>query len=140
MRLFAEFLFWAGRVESIVALLLVFHLLAIFLLHAKPLTRLLIAGWFILFVFLSATVFYDATLGPVTDGIGYVTEHLYGGLWDDGAAVSGMLQRWQNVLLPVYIPWLTVWAIGLLSILFGSAVHHRAVTRTRPEAPAERLG
>ncbi len=133
MRLVAEFLFWTGRVETMVALLLVFHLLAILILHGKPLTRLLIAGWFILFVFLSATVFYDATLGPVSDGVDYVMEHLYNGLWNDSAALSSMLQRWDNVLLPVYIPWLTIWAVGLLAILFGSALHERAAERKRQE-------
>ncbi len=133
MRLFAEFLFWTGRVESIVALLLVFHLLAILALRGKPLTRLLTAGWFILFIFLSVTVFYGATVGPVTDGIDYVIAHLYDGVWNDSQAVSGMLQRWTNVLLPVYIPWLTVWAVGLLAILLGSAVHERAVERGRVE-------
>ncbi len=133
MHLFAEFLFWAGRLESIVVLLAIFHVLVMLLLRGKPLTRILTVLWFILFFLTSLTLFYDATVGAVSAGIDYIIAHLYGGIWDDNQALSGMIQRWSNVLLPIYIPWLTVWAAGLLAILFGSAVHERAAERGRQE-------
>ena len=36
MRVFAEFLFWTGRLETIVTLLAIFHILVILLLRGKP--------------------------------------------------------------------------------------------------------
>lgn len=131
MRPTADFLFWAGRIETIVFLLFLFHLLILWLLRENPLTRLLSAAWLVIFLALSITLFREFTMVPATDGVDSVLGHLYGGLWTESQALNGVLVRWQDVLLPIYIPWLSLWLLGLLGILFFSALNYRAKTRLR---------
>ena len=47
------------------------------------------------------------------DGVGYCYAHLYLGMWSTQEAIANLILRWRNLLLPIYLPWLTYWLIGL---------------------------
>ncbi len=133
MRCVAEFLFWAGRIETIVALMFLVHLLVFWLLGGNWAARLATGAWFIAYLVLSTTVLYDWVVGPSMEGVDYVIAHFYGGLWNDSEALSSMLSRWSTVLFPIYLPWLAVWMLGLFAILLIFAIGHRTGnTASRP--------
>lgn len=125
MRLVAEFLFWVGRIETIVALMFLIHVLVFWMLRGSWGARAATGAWFILYLVVSTTFLYDFIVGPATDGMDYMIAHFYGGLWNDSEALSGILSRWSNVLVPIYLPWLAIWLFGLLTILLIFAMRHR---------------
>lgn len=131
IHLIAEFLFWSGRLESIVFLMFLVHLLTIWLLRSNPLARLFTAVWLLIYLGVSFTLFEYLIVTPAVEGTGYLMAHLYEGRWTDSEALASVLLRWQNVLLPIYLPWLAVWMGGLLSILFFAALRHEIVTGTK---------
>ena len=123
MRTLAEILFWTGRIEFLVAILLVVHVLFLWVFRHQPLASWLTAGWLILFLVLSLTVLYPVVVGPASAGTDDIITNLYGGLWStDGEALSNILSHWQSVWLPIYIPWLILWAVGLTLVLAALAV------------------
>lgn len=123
MRTLAELLFWAGRVESIVFVLLLVHILLLWVLRRQPLARWLTAAWLVVFLILSITLLYPIVVGPASAGTDDIIGHLYGGFWaTDSDALSNVLAHWETVWLPIYIPWLILWAAGLGFILAALAV------------------
>jgi hypothetical protein len=124
MHLMAQFLFWTGRFETVILLIFLIHALVFWLLRGNGIPRWLTAVWFIVYVLLSLTLFSGLVLMPATRGTPELLDHLYGGTWSDSQALSSILLHWSNVWLPIYIPWLTIWILGLLFILFISALAH----------------
>jgi hypothetical protein len=122
MRLLAEILFWAGRLEIVALAMLVMHAILFWRWRHDELKRRLTLGWLALFIVLSATLF-RGFLGKATDGIGYITAHLYGRIWrTDEEALYNILLRWRNILLPTYMLWLGTWFAGIGGIqLLGKA-------------------
>ncbi len=115
MRVIAEILFGIGRLEYVSLAVLLVHSLAILRWRQDAFRWRLAVGWLVLFLALSAAL-WSEWLSRAIDGIGYTEAHLYGGIWDDEEALSSILTRWRNVWLPIYVPWLGLWLIGLISI------------------------
>lgn len=116
MRFLAEVLFWVGRVENVLSVTLLVFTLAMWHWRGDAPRRWLTMGWVALFT-ISSILLWPEFLSKVTDGTGYVEAHLYSGFWrTDEEALSNVLMRWRNLWLPIYVPWVGVWAVGFLSI------------------------
>jgi len=128
MHTLAEILFWIGRLEHVLLVVLLVHSLAVFRWRRDTFRRWLAVGWFTFFIALSIA-FWPGVLSRATEGVGYVEAHLYGGIWRTDEALSSILTRWQNLWLPIYMPWLSVWLVGLISIPALSILKQRLVTK-----------
>lgn len=114
MHTLAEILFWAGRLQTVVGLLLLLHSLVIWHWRHDPFKCRLSSGWLGLFMLGSAFCLLDpGPLWRALHGMGYVTAHLYGGLWTDEVFLEAMLARWQFIWLPIYVPWISIWCAGI---------------------------
>ncbi|MBI5035191.1 MAG: hypothetical protein HZB51_32090 [Chloroflexi bacterium] len=113
VRIFAEVLFWVGRLEIVVCAILLVHGFAIWRWRRDALLRGLAIAWLFLFIVLSIAL-YPGVLSLTVRGTGYVEAHLFGGIWTtDEQALTNILLRWQNLWLPIYVPWVGVWLIGM---------------------------
>ncbi len=129
MRTLAEILFWVGRLQNISVMIVLVHGLVIWHLRHTLWTRSLVATWFLLFVAVSIAL-WPGMLEYAVNGTGYVEAHLYGGLWRTGdEAMVNILLRWQNVWLPIYVPWLGTWLLGLGGILALSRIEQRLMAK-----------
>jgi len=116
-RTFAEILFEMGRLQTIVWLLLFSHVIFFWCWRQNISKRRWSVFWFVGFLVGSAFVFIISGLfEQIMDGVGYSDAHLYDGMWTDGEALVNMISRWQNLLLPIYLPWLATWLLGILYI------------------------
>lgn len=129
MRILAEILFWIGRLEHVVLAVFLFHSIAVLRWRRDTFRLWLAVGWFAFFIALSI-VLWPGVLSRATDGVGYVEAHLYGGIWHTDEALSTILARWQNLWLPIYVPWLGVWLVGLVSIPALSVLKQRFITKS----------
>lgn len=113
----AALLFESGRLQTITWLLLFSHVILVGYWRQDIPRRQWSVLWFVSVVFGSAFVLIiSGLLGEIMDGVGYIHAHLYGGMWTDVEALSAMLSRWQNLLLPIYLPWLATWLLGVVYI------------------------
>lgn len=120
-----SFLFWIGTHPTVAALALLAHGLAIWHWRGRPWTSALAITWLLVFIAISVGL-YPGVQEAATRGSGYVEAHLYSGRWrPEDEAVTKILRRWQNVWLPIYIPWLGTWLIGLAAIVGFSKVEGR---------------
>lgn len=125
MRLLAEILFWIGRLEIVALAIVVVHAVIVWRWRFGHLKQRLALGWFLLFLAFSAVLF-PSVLEKATDGVGYVTAHLYGHIWrTDEEVLSNILLRWRNIWLPIYTFWLGMWLAGIGSIWLLSKVKRR---------------
>ena len=121
MRTEAIALYWMGRLEVILLVMLLVTALVIWRSWRGSALPKLAAGWLILSIILLVTLFYNITFQRATNGSGYVWAHLFEGIWrSDEEALFNMLLRWRNVWFPAYLPWLGTWLIGLLTIILLS--------------------
>ena len=136
MRLIAEFLFWAGRLETVALAVLLLHLALIVRWRHQALRLRLTAAWLAVFALSSGSLLLPF-LARAANGASNVDYHLHASIWaTEMEAISNLLLRWQNVLLPVYGPWLGLWAAGLLVAVLLS--RSRQVPSGTPEStPAE---
>lgn len=129
MRNVAELLFWIGCLQNVSLILVFVHGLVIWHLRHKLIARSLAVTWFLLFVAVSIAL-YPGVLEFATRGTGYIEAHLYGGLWStDQEALSNILLRWQYVWLPIYVPWVGTWLLGLAAILGLSTIEQRIMLK-----------
>lgn len=129
MHTLAEILFWTGRLEHVLLVVLLVHSLAVFRWRRDAFRRWCAVGWFAFFIALSIGL-WPGVLSRAIDGVGYVEAHLYGGIWRTDEALSSILARWQNLWLPLYAPWLSVWLMGLISIPALSIFKQRFITKS----------
>lgn len=116
MRVLAEVLFWMGRLETVVLAMLLLHSLIIWCWRREALVRWLAVAWLMFFTVLSIALF-PGLLSRANDGTGYVIAHLRGRIWPTGdEALSNILLRWRNLWLPIYVPWVGIWLVGLAGI------------------------
>lgn len=130
MRAVAEVLFELGRLEVVALVVIFVHALIVWHWRQDAHRRWLAAGWLVIFIVLSVAVFWGE-MERVGDGEDYVRAHLYEGIWrTDTEALSNMLLRWQNALLPFYLPWLSVWLVGLIIIPILSRLKRRVIVES----------
>lgn len=103
-----------GRLDIILLVMLLVHVLVVWRLWRDGVAASLAAGWFVSSVVLLVTVFYDITFEPSGDGRGYVEYHSYQ-VWSHEEALSNMVARWRYRWLHAYLPWLGTWEAGLLA-------------------------
>lgn len=115
MKTTAEVLSWVGQPQTIMLGLVLVHGFVIWHWRHDRLKQRLSLGWLILFMAISLTVFYETIIYPAL-GWNIITPLSYG--MTEQEALSQVLLHWRLVWLPIYIPWLTVWLIGLMSIPF----------------------
>lgn len=130
MRTIAEVLFWAGRLEIVTLAVVSVHGFVIWHWRHETLTQRLAVAWLLLFAALSVALF-PGVLSRALDGIGYVEAHLAGGIWrTDQEALSNILARWQNLWLPIYVPWLGAWLVGLAGVFALSRYAQRLTPKS----------
>jgi hypothetical protein len=112
MRLFAELLYWTGRLEVIFPCVLIGHFLLVYALKRNSLPKRWLYRWSILFAIASAGYFL-LTFDTTHSGLDYTRHHLFNGGWKSSdEALTNMLARWQHLLAPIYVPWLVFWIAG----------------------------
>lgn len=118
MHYIAILLFEAGRFQTLLYLILALHLFLFWHWRNHPTLRDWSVGWLLCFVLPSILVFLvSGLLERIEDGVGYNIAHLYGGMWSDQEAITNLLLTWHNILLPIYLPWLAIWLIGLATVI-----------------------
>ena len=113
----AEALLQLGRIQVMLGFILLIHAFLFWHWRHQLLLRKQSIIWLVCFVLGSIAFFFiSGILERIMSGVSYSQAHLYGGIWTEQEAMMNMIQRWQNILLPVYLPWLCIWLVGLLSI------------------------
>ena len=125
MRTMAEVLFWMGRIEVVLSIMILVHILIVWRWRHNSLKRWLAVAWLVFFLVVSITFLYQPVIRPLTKGTGYTWAHLYERIWSDEEALSNILLGWRNVRLQVYGTWLSFWLAGLVGISLLAKVRVR---------------
>lgn len=127
MRTLAEMLFWIGRLEVILSILILVHVLIVWRWRHDSFRTWVAASWLVFFLAISITLLYQPIIRPLTNGSGYTWAHLYEGIWSDEEALSNMLLGWRNTRLSIYGAWLSLWLAGLGCITLMAKVRQRVI-------------
>jgi hypothetical protein len=114
MQLLAELLYWIGRFDVLLPIVAFVHLVFVAIWHRSRSGNREVIGWSCVFA-VATCLFWFLGIAQTFGGLDYTRHHLFTRVWSTpNEAMFNMLLRWQNILLPAYVPWLLFWVCGWL--------------------------